>query len=155
MDFIIGLPRTLKAVIWVVVDRLTKPAHFILGKSTYTTSKWAQFYLTEIVNLHGMLVSIVSDRDVRFTSKFWKKLQTAMDTKLDFSTAFYPQTNGQTERLNKVLEDMLQACALEFLGRLDSYLHLMEFSYNNSFQTTIGMTPFEAMYEKCCRSPVC
>ncbi|KAL0551618.1 hypothetical protein IC582_010707 [Cucumis melo] len=157
MDFITGLPRTLRGftVIWVVVDRLTKSAHFVPGKSTYTASKWAQLYMSEIVRLHGVPVSIVSDRDGRFTSKFWKGLQTAMGTRLDFSTAFHPQTDGQTERLNQVLEDMLQACALEFPGSWDSHLHLMEFAYNNSYQATIGMAPFEALYGKCCRSPVC
>ncbi|KAL4021165.1 hypothetical protein IC575_019956 [Cucumis melo] len=157
MDVITGLPRTLRGftVIWVVVDRLTKSAHFVPGKSTYTASKWAQLYMSEIVRLHGVPVSIVSNRDARFTSKFWKGLQTAMGTRLDFSTAFHPQTDGQTERLNQVLEDMLRACALEFPGSWDSHLHLMEFAYNNSFQATIGMTPFEALYGKCCRSPVC
>ncbi|KAL0532314.1 hypothetical protein IC582_031647 [Cucumis melo] len=157
MDFITGLSRTLRGftVIWVVVDRLTKSAHFVPGKSTYTASKWAQLYMSEIVRLHGVPVSIVSDRDARFTSKFWKGLQTAMVTRLDFSTAFHPQTDGQTERLNQVLEDMLRACALEFPGSWDSHLHLMEFSYNNSYQATIGMAPFEALYGKCCRSPVC
>ncbi|KAL0561256.1 hypothetical protein IC582_001678 [Cucumis melo] len=157
MDFITGLPRTLRGftVIWVVVDRLTKSAHFVPGKSTYTASKWAQLYMSEIVRLHGVPVSIVSDRDARFTSKFWKGLQTAIGTRLDFSTAFHPQTDGQTERLNQVLEDMLRACALEFPGSWDSHLHLMEFAYNNSYQATIGMTPFEALYGKCCRSPVC
>ncbi|KAA0035500.1 pol protein [Cucumis melo var. makuwa] len=130
MDFIAGLPRTQMGftVIWVVVDRLTKLAHFVSGKSTYTASKWAQLYMSAI---------------------------TAMGTRLDFSTAFHPQTDGQTERLNQVLEDMLRACALEFPGSSDSHLHLMEFAYNNSFQATIGMTPFEALYDKCCRSPVC
>ncbi|KAL0551924.1 hypothetical protein IC582_011017 [Cucumis melo] len=157
MDFITGLPRTLRGftVIWVMVDRLTKSAHFVPGKSTYTASKWAQLYMSEIVRLHGVPVSIVSDRDARFTSKFWKGLQTAMGTRLDFSTAFHPQTDGQTERLNQVLEDMLRACALEFPGSWDSHLHLMEFAYNNSYQATIGMAPFEALYGKCCRSPVC
>ncbi|KAL0541274.1 hypothetical protein IC582_021316 [Cucumis melo] len=157
MDFITGLPRTLRGftVIWVVVDRLTKSAHFVPGKSTYTASKWAQLYMSEIVRLHGVPVSIVSDRDARFTSKFWKGLQTAMGTRLDFSTAFHPQTDGQTERLNQILEDMLRACALEFPGSWDSHLHLMEFAYNNSYQATIGMAPFEALYGRCCRSPVC
>ncbi|KAA0066266.1 pol protein [Cucumis melo var. makuwa] len=133
MDFITGLPRTLRGftVIWVVVDRLTKSAHFVPGKSTYTASKWAQLYMSEI------------------------GLQTAMGTRLDFSTAFHPQTDGQTERLNQVLEDMLRACALEFPGSWDSHLHLMEFAYNNSYQATIGMAPFEALYGRCCRSPVC
>ncbi|TYJ95917.1 pol protein [Cucumis melo var. makuwa] len=131
-----------------------KSAHFVLGKSNYTASKWAQLYMSEIVRLHGVPVSIVSDRDARFTSKFWKGLQTAMDTRLDFSTAFHPQTDGQTERLNQVLKDMLRACALEFPGSWDSHLHLMEFAYNNSYQATIDMAPFEVLYGKCCRSPV-
>ncbi|KAL4015479.1 hypothetical protein IC575_023063 [Cucumis melo] len=111
--------------------------------------------MTEIVRLHGVPVSIISDRDARFTSKFWKGLQLALGTRLDFSTAFHPQTDGQTERLNQILEDMLRACVLEFSGSWDSRLHLMEFAYNNSYQATIGMAPFEALYGKCCRSPVC
>ncbi|KAL0548767.1 hypothetical protein IC582_013237 [Cucumis melo] len=157
MDFITGLPRTLKdfKMIWVFVDRLTKSAHFISRKSTYTASKWAQLYLTEIVRLHGVPESIVSDRDARFTFKFWKRLQTAMDMRLDFSTAFHHQTNGQTKHLNQVLEDMLRACALEFPSSWDSHLHLMEFLYNNSFQATIGMKPFKALYGKYCKSLVC
>ncbi|KAL4033656.1 hypothetical protein IC575_006761 [Cucumis melo] len=155
MDFITGLPKTLRGytVIWVVVDRLTKSAHFVPGKSTYTASKWGQLYMTEIVRLHGVPVSITSDRDARFTSKFWKGLQLALGTRLDFSTAFHPQTDGQTERLNQILEDMLRACVLEFSGSWDSHLHLMEFAYNNSYQATIGMAPFEALYGKSCRSP--
>ncbi|KAA0032070.1 pol protein [Cucumis melo var. makuwa] len=157
MDFITGLPKTLKGyiVIWVVIDRLTKSVHFVPGKSTYTASKWGQFYMTEIVRLHGVPVSIISDRDARFTSKFWKGLQLALGTRLDFSTAFHPQTDGQTERLNQVLEDMLRACVLEFSGSWDSHLHLMQFVYNNSYQATISMAPFEALYGKCCGSPVC
>ncbi|KAA0053491.1 DNA/RNA polymerases superfamily protein [Cucumis melo var. makuwa] len=93
-------------------------------------------------------------QDARFTSKFWKGLQLALGTRLDFSTTFHPQTDGQ-ERLNQVLEDMLRACVLEFSGSWDSHLHLMEFAYNNSYQATISMAPFEALYGKCCRSPVC
>ncbi|TYK09586.1 pol protein [Cucumis melo var. makuwa] len=152
-----GLPRTLKGytVIWVIVDRLTKSAHFVPGKSTYTASKWGQLYMIEIVRLHGVPVSIISDRDARFTSKFWKRLQLSLGTRLNFSTAFHPQTDGQTERLNQILKDMLRACVLEFLGSCDSHLHLMEFAYNNSYQATIGMTPFEALCGRYCRSPVC
>ncbi|TYK21249.1 ty3-gypsy retrotransposon protein [Cucumis melo var. makuwa] len=157
MDFITELPKTLKGytVIWVVVDRLTKSAHFVPGKSTYTANKWGQLYMTEIVRLHGVPVSIVSDRDARFTSKFWKGLQLALSTRLDFSKAFHPQTDGQTERLNQILEDMLRACVLDFSGSWDSHLHLMEFAYNKSYQATIGMALFEALYDKCCRSLVC
>ncbi|KAA0057117.1 ty3-gypsy retrotransposon protein [Cucumis melo var. makuwa] len=94
-------------------------------------------------------------QDARFTSKFWKGLQLALGTRLDFSTAFHPQTDGQTERLNQVLEDMLRAYVLEFSGSWDSHLHLMKFAYNNSYQATIDMAPFEALYGKCCRSHVC
>ena len=108
MDFIVGLPKTLKGytVIWVVVDRLTKLAHFLPGKATYTVDNWAQLYVKEIVRLHGVPVSIVLDRNPRFTSAFWRGLQKELGTRLDFSTAFHPQTDGQTERLNQILEDM-------------------------------------------------
>ncbi|KAA0033782.1 ty3-gypsy retrotransposon protein [Cucumis melo var. makuwa] len=135
--------------------RLTKSAHFVPGKSTYIASKWGQLYMTEIVRLHEVPVSIVSDRDACSTSKFWKGLQLSLGTRLDFSTTFHPQTDGQTKRLNQILEDMLQAYVLEFSGSWDSHLHLIEFAYNNSYQTTIGMTPFEALYGRCYRSPVC
>ena len=92
MDFIVGLPKTLKGytVIWVVVDHLTKSAHFLPGKATYTVDNWAQLYVKEIVRLHGVPVSIVSDWDPRFTSAFWRGLQKAMGTRLNFSTAFHP-----------------------------------------------------------------
>ena len=92
MDFISRLPRTLKGytVIWVIVDRLTKSAHFVPEKSTYTTSKWAHLYMTEVVRLQGVPICIVSNRDARFTFKFWKGLQAAMCTRLDFSTTFHP-----------------------------------------------------------------
>ncbi|KAL0549088.1 hypothetical protein IC582_013568 [Cucumis melo] len=157
MDFITELSKTLKGyiVIWVVVDRLTKSAHFVPWKSTYTASKWGQLYITEIVRLYGVPVSIVPVRDACFTSKFWKGLQLALGTRLDFSIAFHSKTDGQTERLNQVLEDMLRARVLEFSGSWDSHLHLMEFAYNNSYEATIDMAPFEALYGKCCRSPVC
>ncbi|KAL4022969.1 hypothetical protein IC575_016715 [Cucumis melo] len=111
--------------------------------------------MTEIVRLHGIPVSIVSDSDARFISKFWKGLQLELGTRLDFSTTFHPQTDGQTERLNHILEDMLRACVLDFSGSWDSYLYLMEFTYNNSYQATISMVPFEALNGMCCRSPVC
>ncbi|KAL0546396.1 hypothetical protein IC582_016304 [Cucumis melo] len=157
MDFSTRLPRTLKGytVIWIVVDRLMKSANFILGKSTYTASKWGQLYMMKIVKLHGVSIPIISDRDARFTSKFWKALQLALGMRLDFNIVFHLQTDGKTERLNQILENMLRAYVLEFLGSWDSHLHLMEFAYNNSYKATIGMTPFEALYSRCCRSPVC
>ena len=95
-----------------------------------------------------MPISIVSDRDARVTSKFWRSLQQALGTKLHFSTAFHPQTNGQSERTIQTLEDMLRSCVMQFKGNWDSHLPLVEFTYNNSFHSSIGMTPFEALYGK-------
>lgn len=100
-------------------------------------------------------MSIVSDRDPRFTSCFWEALQRAMGSRLTFSTAFHPQTDGQSERTIQILEDMLSACVLEFRDNWDDFLPLIEFAYNNSFQASIGMAPYEALYGKSCRSPVC
>ena len=96
MDFVIGLPKTQRRhdAIWVIVDRLTKSTHFIATNNTYSLERYAQFYVDEIVRLHGAPVSIVSDRDPRFTSRFWTKLQDAMGTRLHFSTAFHPRTDG-------------------------------------------------------------
>ena len=111
--------------------------------------------MDEIVRLHGVPLSIVSDRDPRFTSRFWKELQSALGTKLNFSTAFHPQTDGQSERLIQVLEDMLRGCVIEFSGSWDRYIPLMEFAYNNIFQSSIGMAPYEALYGRKCRTPVC
>ena len=89
--------------IWVMVDRLTKSAHFLPVRTDYLLDKLAELYIKEIVRLHGILVSIISDRDLRFTSRFWGKLQEALGTRLNFSTTFYPQTDGQSERVIQVL----------------------------------------------------
>ena len=89
--------------------------------------------MKEIVRLHGVSLSIVLDRDPRFTSRFWKELQSALSTRLNFSTTFHPQTYGQLERLIQVLEDMLRGCVMEFLGSWDRYIPFMEFTYNNSY----------------------
>ena len=112
-------------------------------------------FVREIVRLHGVLVSIVFDRDARFTSKFWRSLQQALGTKLHFSTAFHPQTDGQSERTIQTLEDMLRSCVMQFKGNWDSHLPLVEFTYNNSFHSSIDMTPFETVYGKHCRTPLC
>ena len=118
MDFGVGLPRCQNGhdTIWVIVDRLTKSAHFLPIKNSDSLDKLAQLYVREIIKLHGTPVSIVSDRDPRFTSRFWPSLQNALGTKLHFSTAFHPQTDGQSERTIQTLEDMLRACVLEFRG---------------------------------------
>jgi hypothetical protein len=116
MDFIVGLPRTQKGYnsIWVVVDRLTKVAHFIPVNTTYSDARLAELYISRIVCLHGVLKKIISDRGSQFTSQFWEQLHDLLDTKLRFSTAYHPQTDGQTERTNQVLEDMLRACAIQY-----------------------------------------
>ncbi|KAA0056178.1 DNA/RNA polymerases superfamily protein [Cucumis melo var. makuwa] len=97
----------------------------------------------------------VSDRDPRFTSKFWPSLQKAMGTGLKFSTSFHPQTDGQSERTIQTLEDMLRACVLQLKGSWDTHLTLMEFAYNNNYQSSIGMAPYKALYGRPCRTPVC
>ena len=133
MDFVMGLPRTLKGynAVSVIVDRLTKSAHFLPIRWGITLEKLAELYMTEIVRLHGVPVSIVSDRDPRFTSRFWEGLQKAMGTKLHMSTTFHPQTNGQSERTIQTLEEMLRACVIEFQATWDKYIPLIEFAYNN------------------------
>ena len=155
MDFVVGLPLSQRGndAIWVIVDRLTKSAHFLPMRMTYSMEKLAQLYVKEIVRLHGVPVMIVSDRDPRFTSSFWKSLHKAMGTKLNFSTAFHPQTDGQSERTIQTLEDMLRACMLDFQGSWEKHIPLVEFAYNNSFHASIGMAPYEALYGRKCRSP--
>ncbi|KAL4585882.1 hypothetical protein LXL04_010509 [Taraxacum kok-saghyz] len=157
MDFITKLPRTTRGAdtIWVVVDRLTKSAHFLAIKESSSAEKLAEIFVREIVTLHGVPVSIVSDRDARFTSRFWNKFQEELGTRLHFSTAFHPQTDGQSERTIQTLEDMLRACAIDFGGNWDDHLHLAEFSYNNSYHSSIDRAPYEALYGRKCRTPVC
>ena len=157
MDFFVGLPRCTRGFdsIWVIVDRFTKSAHFLLVKVTYSTDKYAKLYVAKIIKLHGVPVSIVSDRDPKFTSQFWVSLQTALGTSLKFSTAFHPQTDGQSERTIHILEDMRRGCVIDFRGAWDDYLPLVEFAYNNSFQSSIGMAPYEALYGRRCRTPLC
>ncbi|XP_074351805.1 uncharacterized protein LOC141690952 [Apium graveolens] len=115
----------------------------------------ALLYMNDIVRLHENPVLIVSDRDPRFTSRFWKGFQKAWGTKLNYSTTFHPQFDGQLERTVQTLEDMLRACALEWYRNWDDYLPLVEFVYNNSWQSSIDMVPFEELYGRKCRTPIC
>jgi hypothetical protein len=156
MDFITGLSRTKSGYdsIWVVVDRLTKVAHFIPVKTTYTSARLAKIYMNRIVCLHGVPKSIVSDRGTQFTSHFWRQLHESLGTRLEFSTSFHPQTDGQTERVNQILEDMLRACALDYGSSWDDNLPYAEFSYNNSHQASIEMAPFKALYGRKCTTPL-
>ncbi|GJZ30245.1 putative nucleotidyltransferase, ribonuclease H, partial [Tanacetum coccineum] len=157
MDFVTGLPRTQRKhdAIWVVVDRLTKTAHFLPIRKDFSISRLAEMFQQEIVRLHGTPSAIVSDRDPRFTSRFWKGLQNAWGTRLKFSTAFHPETDGQSERTIQTLEDMLRSCALEWTGNWDDYICLVEFAYNNSWHASIKCAPFEMLYGRKCRAPIC
>jgi hypothetical protein len=114
----------------------------------------AEIYVREIVRLHGVPVSIVSDRDPLFTSRFWQSLHSALGSRLNFSMTFHPQTDGQSERTIQTLEDMLRECVLDFKGSWIQYIPLIEFAYNNSFQASIDMAPYEALYGWKCRSPL-
>ena len=148
MDFIVGLPKTSKGYdsIWVIVDRLTKSAHFLPVKTTHTAKQYAQLYMDRIVSLHGIPKTIISDRGTQFIARFWEHFHAALGTQLLRSSAYHPQTDGQTERINQILEDMLRACVLTYSQKWDECLPLAEFAYNNSYQDSIRMAPFEALY---------
>ncbi|GJW19384.1 putative reverse transcriptase domain-containing protein [Tanacetum coccineum] len=157
MDFVSKLPKTSIGhdTIWVIVDRLTKSAHFIPIRATDSMETLTRLYIKEIVSRHGVPISIISDRDSHFTSRFWQSLQNALGTQLDMSTAYHPETDGQSERTIQTLEDMLRACVIDFGKGWDKHLPLVEFSYNNSYHASIKAAPFEALYGRKCRSPVC
>nr|GFA08378.1 reverse transcriptase domain-containing protein [Tanacetum cinerariifolium] len=117
--------------------------------------KLTQLYLKEIVCRHGVPMSIISDRDSKFTSRFWQSLQGALGTRLDMSTAYHPKTDGQSERTIHTLEDMLRACVYDFEGSKDQHFPLVDILYNNSYHASIKASPFKALYGQKCRSPVC
>jgi hypothetical protein len=156
MDFIVGLPRTTKGFdsIWVIIDWLTKTTQFLPVKTYYPIITYAQIYVARILSLHGIPKTIVSNQGPQFVSKFWSELHKSLGTKLLHSSAYHPHTSGQTERVNQILEDMLRACVLEFPQKWDDCLPLAEFSYNNSYQESIKMAPFEVLYGRRCRTPL-
>nr|GEU51246.1 putative reverse transcriptase domain-containing protein [Tanacetum cinerariifolium] len=157
MDFITKLPKTTNGydTIWVIVDRLTKSPHFLPMKENDPMEKLMKLYIKEVVTRHGVPVSIISNHDGRFTSLFWQALHKALGTRLDMSTAYHPETDGQSERMIQTLEDMFRACVIDFGKSWDRHLPLVEFSYNNSYHTSIKAAPFETLYGRKCRSPVC
>ena len=150
MDFITGLPTTTRGnnSIMVVVDRMSKMVHLIAMRTDVTASQVAQYYQDRIFALHGVPDDIVSDRDSQFTSAFWKNLQKLLGTNLNMSTAFHPQTDGQTERMNSVLEDMLRHYVRPDQQDWDLFLSLAEFCMNNAYKTSIQCTPFQLVYGK-------
>eukprot|EP00253_Pinus_taeda_P006262 PITA_06262 len=154
MDFITGLPRTKRNndSIFMVVDKLSKVAHFIPVQSTYRSAQIAHIFMQNVFKLHGLPKTIISDRDVKFTSAFWKTLFAELGTQLNFSTAYHPQTDGQTERVNQMVEDMLRAYVMQQPTGWEDYLHLVEFAYNNDYHTSTQMSPFEVLYGRKCRT---
>ncbi|GJS17982.1 putative reverse transcriptase domain-containing protein [Tanacetum coccineum] len=156
MDFIVKLPRTRSGheAIWVIVDRMAKSAHFLVVREDFKTEKLARLYINEIVARHGVPVSIIFDRDSHFTSQLWQSLQKALGTRQDLSTAYHPETDDQSERTIQTLEDMLRACAIDFGANWDTHLPLVEFSYNNSYHTSVKCAPFKALYGRKYRTPI-
>ncbi|GKE98476.1 putative reverse transcriptase domain-containing protein [Tanacetum coccineum] len=156
MDLVTKLPRSSDRydVIWVIVDRLTKSAHFLSIRKDYKTEKLARIYINEIIARHGVSMLNILDRDDRFASHLWQALQEALGTKLHMSTTYHPETDGQSERTIQTLEDILQAYVMYFGGIWDTHLPLVEFSYNSSYHGSIKCAPFEALYGQKCRSSV-
>nr|GEV15539.1 reverse transcriptase domain-containing protein [Tanacetum cinerariifolium] len=157
MDFIMKFPKTLNEhdTIWVIVDRLTKSAHFIPTQEIDSMETLTRLYIKSIVSRHGVPISIISDRDSHFTSRFWQSLQNALGTQLDMSTAYHPKADGQSERTIQTLEDMLRACVIDFGKGWEKHLPLAEFCYNKNYHASIKVAPFETLYGQKCKSPVC
>ncbi|GJW59696.1 putative reverse transcriptase domain-containing protein [Tanacetum coccineum] len=157
MDFVTKLLKTSSGhdTIWVIVDRLTKSAHFIPTRATGSMETLTRLYIKDIVSRHGVSISIILDHDSHFTSRFWQSMQSALGTQLDMSTTYHPETDEQSERIIQILEDMLRACVIDFGKGWERYLPLVEFFYNNSYHASIKAAPFEALYGRKYRSPVC
>lgn len=147
MDFIVELPPSEDfTTIFIVVDRLTKMAHFIPLQGTPSATETASAFIKEVVKLHGIPDSIVSDRGVQFTSRFWRALCEALNIELRLSFAYHPQTNGQSERANQTLELYLRCFSSFAQDDWLSLLPLAEFSYNNSTHSATKQSPFFANY---------
>ena len=156
MDFVTGLPKSAKQndAIMVAVDKLSKSAHFIPIKSTCKAIDIANIFMKDIFILHGMPREIVFDRNTRFTSRFWKSLMVGLETKLLFSITYDPQTDGQTEIVKRILEDLLRMHEMHRPKKWEDYLPLVEFSYNNGSQESLNMSPFESLYGRQCKTPI-
>jgi hypothetical protein len=152
MDFITGLPRSTKHddAIMVVVEKLSKAAQFIPVKSTCKEIDIVYIFMKEIFRLHGMPKEIISDRDTKFTSKFWKSLFVGFETKLVFSKTYHPQTDGKIEMVNQVVGDILRMHVMHQPKKWEDYLPLVELAYNNGYQESLKMSPFEALYGRQC-----
>jgi hypothetical protein len=156
MDFITGFPRIGKQhdSIMVVVDKLTKDSHFIPLKTTHKVANIVDILMREITQLHDIPKTIVFDRDPKFTSNFWKGLFKGFGMNLNFSIAYHPESDGKTERVNWVIEDMLRMYVMDKPSKWEDYLHLVEFAYSNGYQASLKMSPFEALYGRKWNTPV-
>ena len=156
MDFITRLPRTKKQndSIMVVIDKLRKASHFILVKSNYKAVNIVDIFMKENFILHGIPKIVITSRNAKFTSRLWMSLFKGRDTKLNFSTTYHPQTYGQTKGLNQVLEDMLRMYVMSQPTKWEDYIHLVEFTYNNNYQASLKMSPFEVLICRRCKVPL-
>src|SRR3954462_2581602 len=152
MDFITGFPRSQYGnnAVFVVIDQFSKIAHFLSVREKITTSQLTALYIARIVSLHGIPLETSSDRGSLFTSRYWTSFMEAFGTRLNLSTAYHPQSQGQVERVNQVLEDMLRACVISFGMKWEEARPYAEFSYNNSYQASLKMAPFEVLYGRKC-----
>jgi hypothetical protein len=155
-DFTVGLPLIAHKcnLIWVNVDRLIKFAHFITVNTNYNVQKYTEIYIARVLCFHEVLKMTISDRGSQFVACFWEQLHASLRTHLIHSLAYHLQTYGQTKRANQILEDMLRACVMENQGTWDKNLPLAEFSYNNSYQESLKMAPFEVLYGHRCCTPL-
>ncbi|XP_038974994.1 uncharacterized protein K02A2.6-like [Phoenix dactylifera] len=156
MDFVLGLPKTIRGhdSIFVIVDRFSKMSHFVPCAKTYDASRVADMFLKEVVRLHGLPKTIVSDRDVKFVSYFWKTLWAKLGTRLSFSSAYHPQTDGQTEVVNRSLGNLLRCLVRDHMKSWDLILSHAEFAYNSSVNRTTGLSPFEIVLGLKPRRPI-
>jgi hypothetical protein len=156
MDFIVRLPLTDHNFnsTWVIVDRLTKSAHFISMHTFYRAERYVELYISHILCRHGVSKTIISDRGPQFITRFWEQLHASFGMCLIHNLAYHLQTDCQIEKINQILEDMLRACVLNYPEKWDKCIPLVEFSYNNSYQESLRMAPFKALYGRRCRTPM-
>jgi hypothetical protein len=156
MDFITKCPRTTKKhdSIMVVVENLTKSSHFILVKLSYKVANIVERYMREVAKRHGVPKNIVCDRDSKFTLNFWKGMFKVFGTNMNFITLYHPKIDGQTERVNQVIKDMLRMYVMDKPSKWEDYFHLVDFAYNKGYQSYLKMSPFEPMYGRRCNTPM-